>query len=58
MEEAAEPVAAVDFAARRLRRRFAGVGWLKLERSVRPLGVVVVDVDAEHVFEVAAVEDQ
>jgi hypothetical protein len=28
------------------------------ERSVRPLGVVVGDVAAEHVFEVAAAEDQ
>jgi len=42
-------------------------GWLRLsrparreqrERSVRPLGVVVGEVAAEHVFEVAAAEDQ
>src|SRR5207249_11599997 len=30
----------------------------ELEPPVRPLGVVVVDVDAEHTLEVAVVEDQ
>ena len=34
-------------------------GWgLELERAVRPLGVVVVDIDAEDMLEVATVEDQ
>ena len=32
--------------------------WLELERAVRPVGVVVLDVDAQHALEVAAVEDQ
>jgi hypothetical protein len=35
-----------------------GLGRAELERTMRPLGVVVVDVDAQHPFEVAAVQDQ
>ena len=36
----------------------AACGWEKRECSVRPLGVVVSHVAAEHVLEVAAAEDQ
>jgi hypothetical protein len=35
-----------------------GFGRPQVECAVRPLPVVVVDVDAQHAFEVAAVEDQ
>ena len=35
-----------------------GFGRPQVERAVRPLPVVVVDVDTQHAFEVAAVEDQ
>jgi hypothetical protein len=57
VDEAAEPVAAPDLADRRriwpLRFR-----RLQLERAMRPLRVVVVDEDAQHALEVAAVKDQ
>jgi hypothetical protein len=36
----------------------SAVPALELERAMRPLRVVVVDVDAEDAFEVATVEDQ
>jgi hypothetical protein len=58
VEEAAEPVAAVDFDAGRMGRWLAGVAWLELERAVRPLSLVVIHVDALGMLEVAAVEDQ
>ena len=32
--------------------------WAEIEPAMRPLAVVVVDVGAEHAFEVTAVEDQ
>src|SRR6266496_710564 len=34
------------------------VGRAKFKGTMRPLAVVMVDVDAEHAFEVASVEDQ
>jgi hypothetical protein len=38
--------------------RWARVRWEQFERAVWPVPVVVVAVDAEHVFEVAATDDQ
>jgi hypothetical protein len=38
--------------------RLGRFGWCEIERAVRPVGVVMVDEDAEYTFEVAAVEDQ
>src|SRR5262249_56935811 len=35
-----------------------GLSRAELERAMRPLGVVVLDVDAEHPLELTAVEDQ
>jgi hypothetical protein len=40
------------------RRRVAAVGREEVERAVRPVLVVVAAVDAEHVLEVAASEDE
>jgi hypothetical protein len=57
VDEPAKPVAAADLTHRRS-RVVPGLGRLEFECTVRPLGVVVVDVNAEHVFEVASVEDQ
>lgn len=58
VEETTGPVAAVDSGTGLLRRWLAGVWWLEPERAVRPLAVVVIDVDAEELFELAAVGDQ
>ena len=58
MDEPAEFVAAPDLALGRSWWRRVGVWRLQGECPVRALGVVVVDVDAEHAFEVSAVEDQ
>jgi hypothetical protein len=58
VDEATEPVSTLDFADQRLWRWFSPVRWLKFERAVRPLGVVVVDKDAQHLFEVTAAEDE
>jgi hypothetical protein len=52
VDEVAEAVAATDFAD----RRWSWPRWLRrlqLERTMRPL--CVVDVDAQHAFEVTAV---
>jgi hypothetical protein len=56
--EAAETVAAVDRAQMRLFLWLVGVGRTKFKGSMRPLAVGMVDVDAEHAFEVVSVEDQ
>ena len=58
VDEPAEFVAAPDLASGRSWWRRVGVWRLQGECPVRALGVVVVDVDAEHAFEVSAVEDQ
>ena len=58
VDVAAESVAAVDLAVAGSLVSLVGLGRPEFERTVRPLAVVVVDVDAEHVFEVTAVEDQ
>jgi hypothetical protein len=58
VDEAAEPVVALDLAADGCWRWLPRSRWLEVERAVRPLGVVVLDVDTQDTFEVAAVEDQ
>jgi hypothetical protein len=58
VDEAADAVAAVDRSgAWRLLLAVAS-WWQQVEGAVRPLAVVVVDEDAQHLLEVAAVEDQ
>jgi hypothetical protein len=52
VDEAAEPVAAADIARRRSFSSLVGFGCPVFENTMRPLVVVVVDVDAEHPFEV------
>jgi hypothetical protein len=58
MDEAAEAVMALDRAGGGCRRWLARLRWLEVERAVRPLRVVMLDVDAQDALEVAAVEDQ
>jgi hypothetical protein len=58
VDEAAEAVAAADLAGRRSVSSLVGFWCPLFEDPMRPLAVVVVDVDAEHAFEVTAVEDQ
>src|ERR1035441_5161708 len=58
VDEAAGSVAAVDLAVAGSLVSLVGLGRPEFERTVRALAVVVLGVDAEHVFEVTAVEDQ
>ena len=58
MNEPAEAFESTDFADGWCRRWLARLRWLQLERAVRPVLVVVLDVLAQDAFEVAAVEDQ
>jgi hypothetical protein len=58
VDEATEAVAAVDLAHLRSFLWLVSVGRAKFKSTMRPLAVVMVDVDAEHAFEVALVEDQ
>jgi hypothetical protein len=58
VDEAAEAVAAVDPARLRSFWRLMRVGGTKFKATMRPLAVVVVRVDTEHLFAVATVEDQ
>jgi hypothetical protein len=58
VDEAAEPVAAANLAVKRSRRSLVGFGRREFEGAMRPLAVVVIDIDPEHAFEVTAVEDQ
>jgi hypothetical protein len=58
VDGAAETVAAVDRAHMRFFLRLVRVGRTKFKGTMRPLAVVMVDVDAEYAFEVASVEDQ
>ena|SRR5438034_11600275 len=55
---AAEPIPAVDFAHERVISLLVRLGWSEFECSVGSLAVVVVGVDAQHVLEVPAIEDQ
>ena len=62
VDQSAEAISALDA----LCSRFEGdsgcrpysVGWREVERSVRPVTVVMVDEDAECPLEMAAVEDK
>src|SRR6266542_6761984 len=58
VDEAAEAVTALDRAAGRGLAAAPRLRRTQVERAVRPLAVVVLDVRAEDVLEVAAVEDQ
>jgi hypothetical protein len=60
VDKAAEAVVATDLpdGRCRCRRWLPRLRWLEVERAVGPLRVVVLDVDAQDAFEVAAVEDQ
>jgi hypothetical protein len=58
VDEAAEAIAAADLARRRSFSSLVGFWCPLFEGTMRPLAVVVVDVDAEHAFEVTRVKDQ
>jgi hypothetical protein len=58
VDQTAEAVVAVDLADGWCRRWFRGWRDLEVERAMRSLPVVVLDVDTQHAVEVAAVEDQ
>jgi hypothetical protein len=58
VDESAEEVVALDRVRGWLVGLVAACGRAESECSVRPLGVVVGRIAAEHVFEVAASEDQ
>ena len=64
MDEASEAVVSADLVDGWCRRwfctlrRLRSLRWLEAERAVRPLRVVVLDEDAKHALEVAAVDDQ
>jgi hypothetical protein len=58
VDEAAEHIVAFDLCVGRSSSRVSRFGWGECEGAVWPLGVVVGHVAAEHVFEVAAAEDQ
>jgi hypothetical protein len=58
VDEAAEPVVTTDLALRRSLTLLVRFGRPEFEGAMRPLAVVVVDVDAEYAFEVTAVDDQ
>jgi hypothetical protein len=59
VDEATEPVATADRSGQcwRFFSSLTGIGRLALQRTMWPLAVVVVDVDAEDTFEVATVEE-
>jgi hypothetical protein len=58
VDEATEAVATADLARRRFLPLLIEFGRPEFEGPTWPLAVVKVDADAEHAFEVAAVEDQ
>ena len=62
MQEAAESVASLELldSGERgwWRRWLSGDGWAAAERSVRALGVVVIDVDVQDAVELARADDQ
>jgi hypothetical protein len=57
VDESADPVVTMDI-AHGWWAEVARIWWAETNCTVRPLGVVVVDVDADDAFEVATVEDQ
>ena len=58
MDESAEQIAAAKVGRRFQRRRVAPVRWEQLQSAVWPVLVVMAPVGAEHVFEMAAAEDE
>jgi hypothetical protein len=58
VDESAEDVVPFDRVRGWLVGLVVACGWEESECSVRPLGVVMGCVAAEHTFEVAAAEDQ
>jgi hypothetical protein len=58
VDESAQQVAAVQAGAGVRRRWTAAVGRQELERSIRPVLVVLAAVDAEHTLELAALKDE
>ena len=59
VDQTAKPLASVDNEViGRRRRRGSAARWGLAEGTVRPVGVVVIDVDGEDVVELAAVDDQ
>jgi hypothetical protein len=61
MEEPAKPISPLDAAALVLvgERRTGGRGWrVQLERPMRPMGVVVLQVHPEHLVQVPATHDE
>src|SRR5204863_9112033 len=58
VDETTEAVATADLALGRSLPPLVEVGRSEFERAMWSLSVVMVDIDPEHTFEVAAVEDQ
>ena len=58
MDESAEQIASAKVGKRSQRRRVAPIRWEQLESAMRPVRVVVAAVDAEHMLEMAATEDE
>ncbi len=58
VDESAEQIAAAKVGRRCQRRRVAPVRWEQLQRAVGPVLVVMAPVGAEHMFEMAAAEDE
>jgi hypothetical protein len=58
VDEAAEAVVSTDLADGWCRRWLRGLWGLEPEGAMRPLSVVVLDVDVQDALELAAVEDQ
>jgi len=58
VDQAAESVAAADFACECSVLPLVGLGRPELESTMRSVPVVVIDVDAQDALEVPAVEDE
>jgi hypothetical protein len=58
VDQAAEPIVAVNLAGSRCQCPLIGLPRLELERTMRSVLVVMVDLNATHALEVPAVEDQ
>jgi hypothetical protein len=58
VDEAAEPVPSEDADVRSRRRRDPACGWSLIQGSVRPVGVEVLHILAQHEIEVAWPGDQ
>jgi hypothetical protein len=58
VDESAEQIASAKVGKRCQRRRVAPIRWEQLESAMWPVRVVVAAVDAKHVLEMAATEDE